>query len=168
MGLRCGTYGVHMGLSDCGVGSMGKSMGMAMGLDLCGSMGLWCGTYGVHTGLWDCGVGPMGKSMGICFLFCCFSLSPFFFVLAMLSYGISPMGSVGTYVPAVWDLWDSYRSMGLRCGIYGVIYGDLWDDLWGPQVLTQLRSNSYGVKILLWVCDARSMGISSAHAAAVQ
>ena len=45
--------------------------------------------------------------------------------LAMLSYGISPMGSMGTYVLAVWHLWDSYRSMVLRCGTYGMIYGDL-------------------------------------------
>ena len=58
--LRCGTYGVRRGLWDCGVGLMGKSMGMAMGLDLLASMGLRCGTYGVHRGLWDCGVAPMG------------------------------------------------------------------------------------------------------------
>ena len=115
--------------------------------------------------------------MEIC-LFLFVSLSPFF-VLAMLSYGISPMGSMGSHVPAVWDLWDLYRSMGLRCGTYGVIYGDLWDDLWGPQVLTRLRSHSYGVtvpdlwgpqvftrlrshtygvSVLLWGCGARPMG----------
>ena len=46
MGLRSGTYG--------------EIYGIAMGLDLRGSMVLRCGTYGVHRGLWDCGVGPMG------------------------------------------------------------------------------------------------------------
>ena len=86
---------------------------------------------------------------------------------AMGSYGTSPMGSMGAYVLAVWDLWDLYGSMGLRCGKCGVIYGDLWDDLWGPQVFTRLRSHCYGVKLLRWVCGARSMSISSAHAAAV-
>ena len=50
----------YISIRDCGVGQMGKLMGMAMGLDLWGSMGLRCGTYGVHRGLWDCGVGPMG------------------------------------------------------------------------------------------------------------
>ena len=65
MGLRCETYGVRRGLWDCGVGPVGKSMGMAMGLELWASMGLRCGTHGVRRGLWDCGVGPMGKAMGM-------------------------------------------------------------------------------------------------------
>ena len=86
---------------------------------------------------------------------------------AMGSYGSSPMGSTGTYAPPVLDVWDSYGSMGLQCGTYGVIYGDLWDDLWGPQVFTRLRSHCYGLKLLRWVCGARSMGISSAHTGAV-
>ena len=42
---------------------------------------------------------------------------------ALGSYGASPMGSIGTYVHAVWYLLDSYGFMGLRCGTYGVIYG---------------------------------------------
>ena len=119
--------------------------------------------YGGHRALWDCGVGPMGESMGIVFFICLSLRFVLFWLCCLLSYGNIPMGSMGSYVPAVWDLW-------IRIGLWNggaVIYGDLWDDLRGPQVLTRLRSHSYGVKILLWVCDARSMGISSAHAAAV-
>ena len=37
--------------------------------------------------------------------------------------GLEPMGFTGVYVIAVWDLWDSYGSMGLRCGTYGILMG---------------------------------------------
>ena len=47
-GYGVGPYGVRRGLWDCGVAPMGKSMGMAMGLDLWASMGLRCGTYGAE------------------------------------------------------------------------------------------------------------------------
>ena len=38
--------------------------------------------------------------------------------------------SVGIYGTAVWALWGSLGSMGLRCGTYRVLYGD---NLWGPM-----------------------------------
>ena len=40
--------------------------------------------------------------------------------------GLEPMGFIGFYVIAVWDLWDSHRSMVLRCGAYGILMGP-WD-----------------------------------------
>ena len=48
MFLRCGTYGIRMGLWECGVALMGHKP-----LDLWGPMGI----YG---DLCFCGVGPMG------------------------------------------------------------------------------------------------------------
>ena len=37
-----------------------------------------------------------------------------------------PIGSMGIYVSAVWDLWDLHGSMGLRFGTCGIPLG-LWD-----------------------------------------
>ena len=47
--------------------------------------------------------------------------------------GLEPMGFIGFYVIAVWDLWDSHGSMGLRC-------------------------ESYGIPMCLWDCGLRPMG----------
>ena len=48
----------------------------------------------------------------------------------MILWG-KPIGFMGTYVSAVWDLWDSQGSMGLRCGTYGAqavrSMGAYWD-----------------------------------------
>ena len=41
--------------------------------------------------------------------------------------GLEPMGFIGFYVIAVWDLWDSHGAMGLRCGTYGTAVWDLLD-----------------------------------------
>ena len=64
MGLRSGTYGIPMGLWDCGVGPMGclGVCGIAVWdlWDSHGSVGSRCGIYGMPRGLWDCGVGRMG------------------------------------------------------------------------------------------------------------
>ena len=48
--------------------------------------------------------------------------------------GLEPMGFIGFYVIGVWDLWDSHRAMGLRCGTYGILMG-LCDCGVGPMGL---------------------------------
>ena len=107
--------------------------------DLWGPLGFRLGTYRIRRGLRDCGVGYMGWYTG---LDRDYGVREVYDLCDDLwGYGVLWHQSYGIYVPAVLDLWDSYGSMGLRCGTYGVIYGDLWDDLWGPQVFAQLWSH---------------------------
>ena len=118
------------------LGTSGEIYGIAMGLDLWGSMGLRCWTYGAYRGIWDCGVGPMGF-----------------------------LGVYGTAVWDLWGSYGSMGlRFGTYGEIYGDGSGMIWLccsmtsvlwDLWG---LTCLRLGTYGIRIGLWVCGAGPKG----------
>ena len=71
--------------------------------------------YRIYGDLCFCGVGPMGF-VGV------YGIAVWhLWGTRCLIYGDlwGCMGIYGDHVSAVWDLWDSYGSMGLRCGSYG-------------------------------------------------
>ena len=62
----------------------------------------------VYGDLLACGFGAYGIYIGLC------------------ECGVGPMGLPWVYANALWDLWGSHGSMGLRCWTYGMPRG-LWD-----------------------------------------